>query len=240
MPGQQSNPRNLSEGDVKIDEKNFPDKNFREPVKGFDDNENGFLNASETEAVTKIENYQSNMPVADKITKNSTLTDLNCSRNHLTAIDLTGTFNRLYFSGQTYLTPLYAKFENGKYKFDLGSIPNVDITKNKIYHKRKCKFLWRRSYKTELPDGATYDGETGILTVDTNIIENPDVNLPEIVYWYKIDATSTDDPGIMPVSLDADIPKSNYGQSKMPAPPPPPPPYPSEPYTTMMDVTVKF
>ncbi len=123
------------------------------------------------------------------LTNNNQLQFLACYANHLTAINL---WNRNFYSlmlgGQKYLTPLQASFVNNSYQFDLSAIPGVNIANIEFVTEQD---IYDPLYNGQDPDadnlplGANYDAASGILTVDPNILQDPAVNLPKIVYWYK-------------------------------------------------------
>ncbi len=73
---------------VAIVEQNFPDGNFRACVSEFDQDKNGFLNSDEIAAVTVIEVSEKEISDLKGIEHFTALTELYCSRNLLTSLDV--------------------------------------------------------------------------------------------------------------------------------------------------------
>ncbi len=165
------------------------------------------------------------------LTKNNQLQLLACHANHLTAINLLNrNFYGLMLGGQKYPLPLQASLVNNRYQFDLKAIPGVNIdnirfvTEQDIYGPL---YNGQDPNANDLPAGANYDAASGILTVDPNILQDPAVNLPKIVYWY-------DSGAILAPMLQA--PPNPGNQPKgLPANPVAPPRD-----STLMDVTVSL
>ena len=114
------------------------------------------------------------------LSKNNQLLSLNCSENHLTAIELTGDFYTLAIGDPTYPPSLRSTMKDGKYQFDFSKIPHVNLS--------KIEFVEQMKETGTLPEGVDYNYETGILTVDPNIVRNPAETLPSVIYWYSVDA----------------------------------------------------
>ena len=76
------------EGDVAIDATNFPDANFREFVKQYDDDSNGYLSAAELGAVTEMDCRSKNIADLTGVEHFTALTELYCSNNQLTSLDV--------------------------------------------------------------------------------------------------------------------------------------------------------
>jgi hypothetical protein len=117
-----SNPNDIV---VEINEKNFPDINFRNNISGYDLNGDGRLSKMEISRVTRISLNERNIDKLDGIQYFTSLRNLECSRNNLTALDL---------SKNTKLEYLHC--DNNKItKLTLGTHKNllvVDIVKNRI------------------------------------------------------------------------------------------------------------
>ena len=78
-----------SEGDIAIDETNFPDETFRNYVEdNFDDDNNGYLSQEEGEAVTKIDVQKKSITGLQGIEYFPNLTTLYCDNNQLTELDV--------------------------------------------------------------------------------------------------------------------------------------------------------
>lgn len=78
-----------SEGDIAIDETNFPDETFRNYVKdNFDDDNDGYLSQEEGEAVTSIDVQKKSITGLQGIEYFPNLTTLNCYNNQLTSLDV--------------------------------------------------------------------------------------------------------------------------------------------------------
>ena len=113
---------------VYIDEDKFPDENFRTYVKTFDTNNDGILTRDEIAAVTEISVQNKNIENLKGIEIFTALTSLDCSNNHMTALDLsripniTGTI-----SPQNVPSVKPSKQTDGIYQVDLNDY--VDISK---------------------------------------------------------------------------------------------------------------
>ena len=119
--------------DVKIDSENFPDERFREYVKRFDVDEDGWLEASEIVQVKDISLSWSSIASLKGIEHFTALESLSCSENELTTLDLSNntaltyldcSYNQLTaldLSKNTALTKLYC-YEN--------QLTTLDLSKN--------------------------------------------------------------------------------------------------------------
>ena len=76
-------------GDVEINDKNFPDKKFRDYVsRNFDGNKKGYLTKTELDSVTKIDIRHQSVSDLKGIEHFKNLTELDCSYNNLTSLDV--------------------------------------------------------------------------------------------------------------------------------------------------------
>ncbi len=98
--------------DVKLNETNFPDENFREYVKQFDTDGNGSFSKTEIAAVTEIYCFVKDISSLQGVEHFTALTSLTCSVNPLTDLDL---------SKNTALTYLSCYGNN---------LTNLDLSKN--------------------------------------------------------------------------------------------------------------
>lgn len=73
---------------VPITEKYFPDENFREYVKRFDTDGNGFLSQNERDAVTEIDALRMEITSVKGIKYFQNLEKLSCGYNDLTKLDV--------------------------------------------------------------------------------------------------------------------------------------------------------
>ena len=123
-----------AEGQIQINDKNFPDKEFRSYVAEFDTDKNGYLSGAEIENVTDIKVsgkgigslqgiefftaleflwcYENNLSSLD-VSKNTALKWLNCDKNNLDSLDV---------SKNTALTSLDCGGNN---------LSSLDVSKNK-------------------------------------------------------------------------------------------------------------
>ena len=107
--------------EVFIDEINFPDKVFREYVaKQFDKNNSGGLSKEEIIEVMSIDVYDKGIKSLKGVEYFTALTELNCSRNQLTTLDV---------SKHTALTKLYC-FDN--------QLTILDVSKNTALAELDC------------------------------------------------------------------------------------------------------
>ena len=142
-------------GDVKIDDKNFPDEHFRSYVMKFDENYDDHLSKEELDKATEIdirngfvsslkgieyfkslkilncyENYLTELDVS----KNINLTKLWCSTNKLTELDVSKNINltKLWCS-TNYLTELDVSKNKNLTKLSCNSndLTELDVSKNK-------------------------------------------------------------------------------------------------------------
>ena len=88
----------VPEGEVAIDEKNFPDAAFREIVKGYDKDSSGGLSEQEIKAVDKIQCTSKNISTLEGIGYFIELTQLECSGNNLTSLDLSKNYKLMYLT----------------------------------------------------------------------------------------------------------------------------------------------
>ena len=77
-----------AEGDVVIDENNFPDATFRNHVKGYDSNNDGYLSLTERSNITNINVSNSNITSLKGVEYFPDLYKLWCNGNKLTSLDL--------------------------------------------------------------------------------------------------------------------------------------------------------
>ena len=109
-------------GDVKINETNFPDANFRSAVTAYDKNSDGTLSASELKAVTEMRVTSSGISNMKGIEHFTYLKELICTGNVLSELD-TGK--------NTKLTHLYCS-GNG--------LTSLDVSKNTILEILDCSY----------------------------------------------------------------------------------------------------
>ena len=83
----------VAEGEVAINEANFPDENFRNYVKEFDTDGNGILSVPEIAAVTKISLYEENIADLEGIKNFPNLRSLWCRFENLQELELSGMTN---------------------------------------------------------------------------------------------------------------------------------------------------
>ena len=147
-----------AEGDVAINETNFPDGTFRGYVKGFDSNSDGILSKAECSNVTYINVEKSNITSLKGVEYFSNLTKLICNGNNLTSLDLSkNTILGVVYCYDNQLTSLniganekmyqISCFNNKLTKLDVSKCPNlqylycyvnqiesIDVSKNlKLY-----------------------------------------------------------------------------------------------------------
>ena len=81
-----------AEAQVKINEENFPDANFREFITSYYDSDgDGELSESNISQITRIESLSGkNIKSLEGISFFTNLQSLNCSNNQLTSLDVTG------------------------------------------------------------------------------------------------------------------------------------------------------
>lgn len=80
----------LSLADVTIDAAHFPDAVFREYLAQFDGNQDGSFSEEELVSVTRIEVYNRGIKSVEGVRLFKNLTYLDCDRNQLTALDVSG------------------------------------------------------------------------------------------------------------------------------------------------------
>lgn len=86
-------PVQAAEGDVEINETNFPDEGFRQFVAQYDENGDGILQVAELEAVTEMECHDANVANMIGIKYFTNLTSLTSFCHELENLDLTGCTN---------------------------------------------------------------------------------------------------------------------------------------------------
>ena len=106
---------------VPIDAQNFPDEAFREEVKQFDLNGNGFLSSKEASIVSYINLSEKNISSLAGIEYLTGLRELYCDHNSLTELDL---------SGNTELTWLFC---------DYNQLTKLDISHNTKLKQLACE-----------------------------------------------------------------------------------------------------
>ena len=131
---------------VEINETNFPDATFRKYVKDFDKDGNDVLSPQEIAEVTEINVYNKSISDLTGIKYFTALTNLNCNKNKLTSLDLSGCtaleklecysnqLTKLDVSGCTALTYLYCH-ENQLTSLDVSdctALTNLNCNKNKL------------------------------------------------------------------------------------------------------------
>lgn len=89
------NLNNLSWDAKKIDEENFPDENFREYLKDFDEDGDGYFKRNEMDNVTSIDVSSKNIKNLDGINYFTNLASLKCANNQLTELKINGVFPKL-------------------------------------------------------------------------------------------------------------------------------------------------
>ncbi|MCQ2209870.1 MAG: leucine-rich repeat domain-containing protein [Paludibacteraceae bacterium] len=102
---------------IAIDEINFPDENFRQYVKFFDENKNGKLSPYEISLCTQIDCPYKNITSLKGIELFTSLQQLSCHGNQLTELDL---------SNNTYLVKLNCS-ENQLTSLDLSENTNLEL-----------------------------------------------------------------------------------------------------------------
>ncbi len=134
-----SNPHaNITE----INETNFPDAKFRQFVaENFDKDDDGALSAEEIEAVTEIDS--DNMGISDLtgIQYFENLTELNCSNNKLTALDMSGNKKLVKLTcsnNQISVIDLSNNTELSHLTCELNQITNLDLSNNPKLMGVKC------------------------------------------------------------------------------------------------------
>ena len=93
IPVVETEPENapVPNGDVAINETNFPDAKFRSYVSSkFDSNGDGMFSASEIAAVTSIDVHRSNISTLTGVEFFTALKYLNCDENSLSSLDVSG------------------------------------------------------------------------------------------------------------------------------------------------------
>ena len=122
MSGEGENGIAVQSAGVAIDNTNFPDANFRTVVKKFDTNKDGSLSDTEIAAVEAIDCYNKAITNLKGIEYFTALKRLNCSRNQLTALDV---------SENTALTKLNCGFNK---------LTALDVRKNTALTELVCSF----------------------------------------------------------------------------------------------------
>jgi len=89
------NLNNLSWDAKKIDEENFPDENFREYLKDFDEDGDGYFKRNEMDNVTSIDVSSKNIKNLDGINYFTNLISLKCANNQLTELKINGLLPKL-------------------------------------------------------------------------------------------------------------------------------------------------
>ena len=133
----------LADGDVAINEANFPDANFRQYVKNeFDKNEDDILSADEIAAVQAIHVDRKPITSIEGIEHFTALTDLYCSETKLTALDTSHNTKlvRLECSRIPTLTSLNVS-KNTELKHlncNYNPLTALDLTNNTALEKLQC------------------------------------------------------------------------------------------------------
>ncbi|MBQ7543635.1 MAG: putative Ig domain-containing protein [Synergistaceae bacterium] len=145
-------------GSVTINAANFPDANFRQYVKNFDDNNNNVLDDDEIRQVRNIIVVNSSITSLKGIEYFTALTQLDCSYNQLTALDLSRntalttlncTSNRLTSLNVGMCINLTTLYCSGNY------LAGVDLSKNIVLKYLYCGFnigMVNGSYEFKLTD----------------------------------------------------------------------------------------
>ncbi len=124
-----------ADGDVEINETNFPDANFRSYVSGssIDTDQNGVLSQSERESVTTLNVSNKNIASLTGIEWFSRITKLQCGSNQLTVLDVSqnALLQELY-CGANQLTALYLGRNTALSVLGCSDnqLPFLDVTKN--------------------------------------------------------------------------------------------------------------
>ncbi|MDO5015034.1 MAG: InlB B-repeat-containing protein, partial [Clostridia bacterium] len=131
------------EGDVEINETNFPDAIFREYVESFDTDETkGVLSQAERDAVTVIFVYNKGISDLKGVEFFTNLTILNCSENSLTNLDVSAnTALNALFCNKNQLTGLDVSnnlnLQNLNCEFN--NITALNITQNTALENLRCR-----------------------------------------------------------------------------------------------------
>ena len=153
-----------AQDDIEIDKEHFPDQLFRQYVKRFDKNEDGFLSKSERYYVSEIAFYETELDIESvkgveyfpalrslvctdcmlselDISKNTKLTFLSCDLNHIEELDLSKNteLQEVYCSGNI-LTKLDVSMLPDLYTLDCShnSIQELDLSKNTNLQRLYC------------------------------------------------------------------------------------------------------
>lgn len=133
----------LADGDVAINEANFPDANFRQYVKEkFDKNEDDVLSADEIAAVKEIHVEGKPITSIEGIAYFTALESLDCSNTKLPSLDTSHNENLVFLRCNkiSTLTTLNVS-ENTKLKFlycNDNALTALDLTKNLALEKLEC------------------------------------------------------------------------------------------------------
>ena len=147
---------------IEINSTNFPDKNFRDYISRFDENEDGGLSKNEISKVTRISIYSkdissltgiefftaltylfcsSDQLTALDVSKNTALTELDCSYNKLTELDVSKNtaLKELYCSNNK-LTALDVSKNTALTRLSCGSnqLTALDVSKNTALTELDC------------------------------------------------------------------------------------------------------
>ena len=175
-------------GDVAINATNFPDANFREDVKQYDKNSNGYLSPAELAAVTTMRCYRKNIANLKGVEHFTALEELYCYSNELTSLDVSkntalkclscpgNQLTSLDVSKNTALTELFC-YNNQLTFLDLSAVPALkNAVENGTKNTSNSNYDWYSSSQ-----GSLYVDKT--VTIITR--GNPFVDVVEGKYYYE-------------------------------------------------------
>ena len=131
------------EGDIIINETNFPDAAFREYVEQFDTDGSGGLNQEETDAVTYIGIRGQEISTLKGLEYFTSLLELNCSSNHLTSLDVSKNTALAYlFCDENRLTSLDVSQNTALTGLEctLNQLTSLDVSRNTALAGLVCSF----------------------------------------------------------------------------------------------------
>ena len=129
-------------GGVKIDSKNFPDKNFREAVKTYDTNRDGSLSSAEISKVIYLSVNNAKISSVKGVEKFTNLVSFYCSGNSIKSLDVSKNKKLQYLSCSnnkiTSITGL-GELKDLTYFYCLNNnLSSLDLTKNTKLSTLQC------------------------------------------------------------------------------------------------------
>ncbi len=160
--------------DVVIDESHFPDEVFREYVKDFDADGNGSLNEEEIQSVSLIVVYDAGVKDLKGVEYFTALTELNCSFNQLTSLDVSRNtaLKGLYCQGNEELDALDISHNTELQYLDCGwsKIKTLDTSRCPSLSSYSCFFSRLSSVDVSMNPELVY------LHVEANELKSLDVS----------------------------------------------------------------